>query len=93
MIGVNGAGKTTTIGKLSAYYREQGKSVMLAAADTFRAAAIDQLEIWAERTGASIVKHDEGSDPSSVALDASRASKSRNIDVLIVDTAGRLQNR
>lgn len=93
VIGVNGAGKTTTIGKLSAYYREQGKSVMLAAADTFRAAAIDQLEIWAERTGASIVKHDEGSDPSSVALDAARASKSRNIDVLIVDTAGRLQNR
>ena len=93
VIGVNGAGKTTTIGKLAAYYRAQGKSVMLAAADTFRAAAIDQLEIWAERTGASIVKHDEGSDPSSVALDAARASKSRNIDVLIVDTAGRLQNR
>ena len=93
VVGVNGAGKTTTIGKLSAYYRAQGKSVMLAAADTFRAAAIDQLEIWAERTGASIIKHDEGSDPSSVALDAARASKSRNIDVLIVDTAGRLQNR
>ena len=93
VIGVNGAGKTTTIGKLSAYYRSQGKSVMLAAADTFRAAAIDQLEIWAERTGAQIVKHDEGSDPSSVALDAARASKSRDIDVLIVDTAGRLQNR
>ena len=93
VVGVNGAGKTTTIGKLSAYYRSQGKSVMLAAADTFRAAAIDQLEIWAERTGASIVKHEEGSDPSSVALDAARASKSRNIDVLIVDTAGRLQNK
>ena len=93
VIGVNGAGKTTTIGKLSAYYRAQGKSVMLAAADTFRAAAIDQLEIWAERTGAQIVKHDEGSDPSSVALDAARASRSRDIDVLIVDTAGRLQNR
>ena len=93
VIGVNGAGKTTTIGKLSSYYRSQGKSVMLAAADTFRAAAIDQLEIWAERTGASIIKHDEGSDPSSVALDAARASKSRDIDVLIVDTAGRLQNR
>ena len=93
VVGVNGAGKTTTIGKLSAYYRAQGKSVMLAAADTFRAAAIDQLEIWAERTGASLIKHDEGSDPSSVALDAARASKARNVDVLIVDTAGRLQNR
>lgn len=93
VIGVNGAGKTTTIGKLSAYYREQGKTVMLAAADTFRAAAIDQLEIWAQRTGASIIKHDEGSDPSSVALDAARAAKSRGVDVLIVDTAGRLQNR
>ena len=93
VIGVNGAGKTTTIGKLSAYYQEQGKSVMLAAADTFRAAAIDQLEIWAQRTGASIIKHDEGSAPSSVALDAARAAKARNIDVLIVDTAGRLQNK
>ena len=93
VIGVNGAGKTTTIGKLSAYYKSQGKSVMLAAADTFRAAAIDQLEIWAERTGAVIIKHEEGSDPSSVALDAARAAKSRNVDVLIVDTAGRLQNR
>ena len=93
VIGVNGAGKTTTIGKLSAYYKSQGKSVMLAAADTFRAAAIDQLEIWAERTGAQLVKHDEGSDPSSVALDAARASRVRDIDVLIVDTAGRLQNR
>ena len=93
VIGVNGAGKTTTIGKLSAYYRAQGKSVMLAAADTFRAAAIDQLEIWAERTGATIIKHEEGSDPSSVALDAARAAKSRNADILIVDTAGRLQNR
>ena len=93
VIGVNGAGKTTTIGKLSAYYKSQGKSVMLAAADTFRAAAIDQLEIWAERTGAQLVKHDEGSDPSSVALDAARASRARDFDVLIVDTAGRLQNR
>lgn len=93
VVGVNGAGKTTTIGKLSAYYRAQGKSVMLAAADTFRAAAIDQLEIWAERTNASLIKHDEGSDPSSVALDAARAAKARNVDVLIVDTAGRLQNR
>ena len=72
MIGVNGAGKTTTIGKLSAYYKEQGKKVMVAAADTFRAGAIDQLEVWAERTGAEIIKHSEGSNPSSVALHAAR---------------------
>ena len=93
MIGVNGAGKTTTIGKLSAYYSEQGKKVMVAAADTFRAGAIDQLEVWAQRTGAEIVKHSEGSNPSSVALDAARSAVARNIDVLIVDTAGRLQNK
>ena len=93
MIGVNGAGKTTTIGKLSAYYSEQGKKVMVAAADTFRAGAIDQLEIWAQRTGAEIIKHSEGSNPSSVALDAARSAVARNIDVLIVDTAGRLQNK
>ncbi len=93
VIGVNGAGKTTTIGKLSAYYRSEGYSVMIAAADTFRAAAIDQIEIWAERTGATLIKHDEGSDPSSVALDATRAAKAREVDVLIVDTAGRLQNK
>ncbi len=93
VIGVNGAGKTTTIGKLSAYYRSEGYSVMMAAADTFRAAAIDQLEVWADRTGATLIKHDEGSDPSSVALDATRAAKARAVDVLIVDTAGRLQNK
>ena len=93
MIGVNGAGKTTTIGKLAAYYKEQGKKVMVAAADTFRAGAIDQLEVWAERTGAEIIKHSEGSNPSSVALDAARSAVARNIDVLIVDTAGRLQNK
>ncbi|MBO4401485.1 MAG: signal recognition particle-docking protein FtsY [Selenomonadaceae bacterium] len=93
MIGVNGAGKTTTIGKLSAYYSEQGKKVMVAAADTFRAGAIDQLEIWAERTGAEIVKHSAGSNPSSVALDAARSAVAKKIDVLIVDTAGRLQNK
>ena len=93
MIGVNGAGKTTTIGKLSAYYREQGKKVMVAAADTFRAGAIEQLEIWAQRTGAEIVKHSEGSNPSSVALDAARSAVAKKIDVLIVDTAGRLQNK
>ena len=93
MIGVNGAGKTTTIGKLAAYYKEQGKKVMVAAADTFRAGAIDQLEVWAERTGAEIIKHSEGSNPSSVALDAARSAVAKNIDVLIVDTAGRLQNK
>ena len=93
MIGVNGAGKTTTIGKLAAYYKSQGKSVMMAAADTFRAGAIDQLEIWAQRTGAAFVKHSEGSNPSSVALDAARSAVAQNIDVLLVDTAGRLQNK
>ena len=93
MIGVNGAGKTTTIGKLAAYYKAQGKRVMMAAADTFRAGAIDQLEIWAERTGAAFVKHSEGSNPSSVALDAARSALAQNVDVLLVDTAGRLQNK
>lgn len=93
MIGVNGAGKTTTIGKLSAYYSDRGKKVMVAAADTFRAGAIDQLEVWAQRTGAEIVKHSEGSNPSSVALDAARSAVAKNMDVLIVDTAGRLQNK
>lgn len=93
MIGVNGAGKTTTIGKLSAYYKEQGKKVMVAAADTFRAGAIEQLEVWAQRTGAEIIKHSEGSNPSSVALDAARSAVAKNMDVLIVDTAGRLQNK
>lgn len=93
MIGVNGAGKTTTIGKLSAYYSEMGKKVMVAAADTFRAGAIEQLEIWANRTGAEIIKHSEGSNPSSVALDAVRSAVAKKFDVLIVDTAGRLQNK
>ena len=93
MIGVNGAGKTTTIGKLSAYYSECGKKVMVAAADTFRAGAIDQLEIWAKRTGAEIIKHSEGSNPSSVALDAVRSAVAKKFDVLLVDTAGRLQNK
>jgi fused signal recognition particle receptor len=92
-IGVNGAGKTTTIGKLSAYYKAQGKSVMLAAADTFRAAAIDQLEVWGERTGATVIKHEEGSDPAAVAFDAVKAAKARGIDILIIDTAGRLQTK
>ncbi len=93
VIGVNGVGKTTTIGKLSAFYKGQGKSVMLAAADTFRAAAIDQLEVWGQRTGATVIKHEEGSDPAAVAFDAVKAAKARKIDVLIIDTAGRLQTK
>lgn len=93
VIGVNGVGKTTTIGKLAAYYKEQGKSVMLAAADTFRAAAIDQLEIWGERTGVSVIRHAEGSDPAAVAFDAVKAARARGIDMLIIDTAGRLQTK
>ena len=93
MIGVNGAGKTTTIGKLAAYYKAQGKKVMMAAADTFRAGAIDQLEIWAERTNSAFIKHSEGSNPSSVALDAARSAVAQKMDVLLVDTAGRLQNK
>ena len=93
VIGVNGVGKTTTIGKLSAYYKEQGKSVMLAAADTFRAAAIDQLEVWGKRTDAAVIKHEEGSDPAAVAFDAVKAAKARGIDMLIIDTAGRLQTK
>ena len=93
VIGVNGAGKTTTIGKLSAYYKGQGKSVMLAAADTFRAAAIDQLEVWGKRTGATVIKHEEGSDPAAVAFDAVKAAVARKIDILIIDTAGRLQTK
>lgn len=93
VVGTNGVGKTTTIGKLSAYYHRQGKSVLLAAADTFRAAAIDQLEIWGKRAGAQVIKHDEGSDPAAVVFDALQAAKARNIDIVIVDTAGRLQTK
>lgn len=93
VIGVNGAGKTTTIGKLCHQYREQGLKVLVAAADTFRAAAIDQLEVWTERAGVDIVKHAEGSDPASVVYDAISAAKARNCDVLICDTAGRLHNK
>ena len=91
VVGTNGVGKTTTIGKLSAYYRRQGKSVLLAAADTFRAAAIDQLEIWGKRADVQVIKHGEGSDPAAVVFDAMQAAKARNID--IVDTAGRLQTK
>ena len=93
VIGVNGAGKTTTIGKLAAYYKDAGKKVLLAAADTFRAAAIDQLESWGEHTGVPVIKHEEGSDPAAVAFDAVKAAKARNVDVLIIDTAGRLQTK
>lgn len=92
-IGVNGAGKTTTIGKLAGRFASEGKSVLLAAADTFRAAAIEQLEIWSRRTGAQLVKHQSGSDPAAVAFDAIEAAKARNIDVVIVDTAGRLHTK
>ena len=92
-IGVNGAGKTTTIGKLAAQYREQGKRVLLAAGDTFRAAATEQLEIWGERVGAPVVKGKEGGDPSSVIFDAIKRAKSEGFDVVIADTAGRLHTK
>ncbi|GAB6170028.1 signal recognition particle-docking protein FtsY [Clostridium carnis] len=93
IIGVNGVGKTTSIGKLAAKNKAEGKKVLLAAADTFRAGAIDQLVVWSERAGVDIVKHQEGSDPAAVVFDAITASKSRNIDLLICDTAGRLHNK
>lgn len=93
VIGVNGVGKTTSIGKMASYYKSQGKRVLLAAADTFRAAAIDQLDIWAQRSGCDIIKHQEGSDPASVVFDACSAAKARGVDILICDTAGRLHNK
>ena len=93
MIGVNGAGKTTTIGKLSAQLKASGKKVILAAADTFRAAAIDQLRVWSERAGVEMISHQEGADPGAVVYDAAAAAKSRHADVLICDTAGRLHNK
>lgn len=93
VVGVNGVGKTTTIGKMAAYFKAQGKKVILGAADTFRAAAVDQLTIWAERAGVDIVKQSMGSDPASVAFDTVKAAVSRGADVVIVDTAGRLHNR
>ena len=93
VIGVNGVGKTTSIGKLAHKFKSEGKKVMLAAADTFRAAAIDQLMVWADRSGVDIIKHEEGSDPASVVFDAVSAAKARGTDVLIVDTAGRLHNK
>lgn len=93
VIGVNGAGKTTTIGKLCYQYKNEGKKVLVAAADTFRAAAIDQLQVWTDRAGVDLVKHAEGSDPGAVVYDAIDAAKARNCDVLIIDTAGRLHNK
>ena len=93
VIGVNGAGKTTTIGKLCHLLKEDCKKVIVAAADTFRAAAIDQLEVWTDRAGVELVKHAEGSDPAAVVYDAIEAAKARNCDVLICDTAGRLHNK
>ena len=93
VIGVNGVGKTTSIGKLAARYVNEGKKVMLSAADTFRAAAADQLEIWAKRAGADIVRHGEGADPAAVVFDSISAAKARDSDIIIVDTAGRLHNK
>ena len=93
MIGINGGGKTTSIGKLAHKLRKEGKTVMLAAADTFRAAAAEQLCIWGERVGVNVVKHKEGADPSAVIYDAIQSAKAKHIDVLICDTAGRLQNK
>ena len=93
VIGVNGVGKTTSIGKISKYLTEQGKKVMLAAADTFRAAAIDQLQVWADRAGVPLIRQSEGSDPAAVVYDAIGAAKKHKTDVLIIDTAGRLHNK
>ena len=93
MIGVNGVGKTTTIGKLALKFKEEGKSVLLVAADTFRAAAAEQLEIWAERAGCDMVRHAEGSDPAAVVFDGIAAARARGADIIICDTAGRLHNK
>lgn len=93
MVGVNGVGKTTTIGKLAHRYRQQGKTVMLAAGDTFRAGAIEQLQVWGDRVGVEVVKQNEGSDPAAVMFDAVNAAKAKKVDILICDTAGRLQNK
>lgn len=93
VVGVNGAGKTTSIAKLAHKFKQENKKVLLAAGDTFRAAAIDQLQIWADRVGVELIKHQEGSDPGAVVFDAINAAKARNVDILIIDTAGRLQNK
>ena len=93
VIGVNGVGKTTTIGKMAAQYKNAGKRVLIAAADTFRAAAIDQLKTWADRAGVDMIAHNEGADPGAVVYDAVAAAKARNTDILLIDTAGRLHNK
>jgi fused signal recognition particle receptor len=93
VVGVNGVGKTTTIAKLAAYHQRFGRTVMLAAGDTFRAAAIDQLKIWGDRTGVPVIAHEQGADPGAVVFDAMQAAHARSVDVLIVDTAGRLHNK
>lgn len=93
VVGVNGVGKTTTIGKLAHMYKADGKKVLIGAADTFRAAAIDQLEVWSERVGVDLIKHREGADPAAVAFDSLQAAKARRADVLIIDTAGRLHTK
>ncbi len=93
VIGVNGVGKTTSIGKMATFYKSQGKKVLLSAADTFRAAAIDQLDVWAKRSGCDIIKHQENADPAAVVFDACRAASARGTDILICDTAGRLHNK
>ena len=93
VVGVNGVGKTTTIGKLAGYFKKQGKKVILGAADTFRAAAVDQITVWAQRAGVDLVKQSMGSDPASVAYDTAKAAVARGADVAIIDTAGRLHNR
>jgi len=93
VVGVNGTGKTTSIAKLAKFYMDHGQKVLLAAADTFRAAAIDQLSIWAERAGCDIIKHQDGADPSAVVFDAVNAAQARNVDFLIIDTAGRLHTK
>jgi fused signal recognition particle receptor len=92
-LGVNGVGKTTTIGKLAAQYRDDGKKVLLVAGDTFRAAAIEQLDVWGQRVGVDVVKHRPGADPSAVVFDGMQAAKSRGVDVLLIDTAGRLHTK
>lgn len=93
VVGVNGTGKTTTIAKLARYFQQQGKSVVLAAGDTFRAAAVEQLEIWGQRSGATVISHQQGADPGAVAFDAIQAARSRGADIVIVDTAGRLHTK
>lgn len=93
VVGVNGVGKTTSLGKIAAYYKNQGRDVVLAAADTFRAAAAEQLTVWAERAGVPIIKHGEGADPAAVVFDAAASFKARNRDMLLCDTAGRLHNK